>query len=41
MLVVEYREQDHDKLVEIWESSVRATHWLTKGYNDHEEECAG
>lgn len=26
MLVVSYREQDHDKLVEIWESAVRATH---------------
>lgn len=26
MLVVAYREQDHDKLVEIWESAVRATH---------------
>ncbi len=26
MIVVAYREQDHDKLVEIWESAVRATH---------------
>nr|WP_307539711.1 GNAT family N-acetyltransferase [Paenibacillus sp. W4I10] len=26
MLVVAYREQDHDKLVGIWESAVRATH---------------
>lgn len=26
MLVAAYREQDHDKLVEIWESAVRATH---------------
>ncbi|MGN7411038.1 GNAT family N-acetyltransferase [Paenibacillus sp. SAF-068] len=26
MIVVSYREHDHDKLVEIWESAVRATH---------------
>ncbi|MFC9706557.1 acetyltransferase [Paenibacillus sp. NPDC056933] len=26
MLIASYREQDHDKLVEIWESAVRATH---------------
>lgn len=25
MLVVAYREQDHDKLVEIWESAIRET----------------
>lgn len=32
MLVAAYREQDHDKLVGIWERAVRATHWLTTGY---------
>lgn len=32
MLVVVYREQDHDKLVEIWESAVRVIHRLTMGY---------
>ncbi|SEK81631.1 hypothetical protein SAMN05518856_10534 [Paenibacillus sp. OK003] len=26
MLIASYREQDHNKLVEIWERAVRATH---------------